>query len=339
LGNLKEIIEEADPEALVLIDEMGTGTDPSEGAALARAILETLVERGTLTVVTSHLGVLKTLDTEGSGIVNGSLQFDPDRMEPTYRFVKGRPGRSYGLAIAGRLELPRSVLDRAESHVSSGEASVDELLERLERKDREARELVASLAREREEASRLRDALERREVELRQRERSAERRARDDARDLLMKAREEVEEAIREVRGARDEEALEESSRRARRRVEEAARRQERRRPAPGGPEGPPPELRVGQTVRVRGSGARGRVVELREERVVVETSGLRLEVPAAGVHPVPDGGGGRNGEDPRPAGHASAGGSWSRPEAEAASEVDLRGLRVDEVELELGRA
>ena len=106
LANLKEIVSEADPESLVLIDEMGTGTDPQEGAALSRAILEELVERGALTVVTSHLGALKRLDTPGSGVVNASLQFDPDRIEPTYQLLKGRPGRSYGLAIARRLGFP-----------------------------------------------------------------------------------------------------------------------------------------------------------------------------------------------------------------------------------------
>ena len=110
---------------------MGTGTDPAEGAALARAILEDLVGRGALCIVTSHLGALKTLDAAGSGIVNASLQFDPDRMEPTYRLVKGRPGRSYGLAIARRLGLPPALLDRAEGHLSAGEVSMEELLETL----------------------------------------------------------------------------------------------------------------------------------------------------------------------------------------------------------------
>ncbi|MCA1789409.1 MAG: hypothetical protein LC667_06005, partial [Thioalkalivibrio sp.] len=102
LANLSEIVARADTRSLVLVDEMGTGTDPAEGAALARAVLEALVARGALTIASSHLGALKRLDGEGTGIVNASLQFDADRMEPTYRLLKGRPGRSYGLAIARR---------------------------------------------------------------------------------------------------------------------------------------------------------------------------------------------------------------------------------------------
>ncbi|RMH22518.1 MAG: endonuclease MutS2, partial [Gemmatimonadetes bacterium] len=225
LVNLRAIVEGADRGALVLIDEMGTGTDPAEGAALARAVLEHLVERGALTVATSHLGALKRLDAPGSGIVNASLQFDPDRLEPTYQFVKGRPGRSYGLAIARRLGFPAAVLDRAERLRDAGEASVDDLLERLERAEREAAELVRSLERERAEATRLAEELERREAALSAEERTAERRAREEARRLLMDARREVEEAIRAVREARTTEELEAAARDARRRVEAAAGR------------------------------------------------------------------------------------------------------------------
>jgi DNA mismatch repair protein MutS2 len=334
LENLKEIVREADRDALVLMDEMGTGTDPGEGAALARAILETLVDRGVLSVVTSHLGALKSLDREGSGIVNGSLQFDPDRMEPTYRFVKGRPGRSYGLAIARRLGFPAAILDRAEDHISEGEANVEDLLEKLERKEARAEELVADLAREKEEAARLRREVEERDEKLRAREQTAERRAREEARQLLMEAREEVEEAIRDVRSTAAAEELAEAGRRARRRVEEAARRQEEEKPDAPRPDGGGIEPEVGQRVKVAGSGAQGTVVEIRDERVVLETSGLRMEVKARDLEPAVGGGGGAPSAD-----EASSGGGWTGPEVEASHEIDLRGLRVAEVELELGRA
>ena len=100
---------------------------------MARSVLETLVDRQALCIVTSHLGALKRLDLEGSGIVNASLEFDPDRMEPTYVLAKGRPGRSYGLAIARKLGFPAPVLYRAEVHLSEGDARLDDLLEKLQR--------------------------------------------------------------------------------------------------------------------------------------------------------------------------------------------------------------
>ena len=338
LENLKAIVAGADARTLVLIDEMGTGTDPAEGAALARAIIEELVARGALCVVTSHLGALKTLDTEGSGIANASLQFDPDRMEPTYRLVKGRPGRSYGLAIARRLGMAPALLDRAEGHLSAGEVSVEELLETLERKEKEARELVASLDRERAEAERLRSELEVREAELRTQERTAERRAREEARQLLMRARSEVEQAIREVRAASDARELQEAGRRARARVEEAAREQRERRSRTTEAPGVPP-LEPGQRARLPG-GATGTVMELKDGRAVVEVGALRMELPAAELEAVGGGGGAR----PRAAVRARRGNtvraaSTALPESHPRAEVDLRGFRVEEVDLELARA
>jgi len=229
LGNLKEIVLEANGESLVLIDEMGTGTDPQEGAALSMAILEELARRSALTVVTSHLGALKRLDTPGSGVVNASLQFDPDRIEPTYQLSKGIPGRSYGLAIARRLGFPEEILDRAETLMPQEELRMEDLLAALERKEGEAARLVDSLSREQARVRELRRELQAREEELGTREKTAEARAREEARQLLLDARKEVEEAIRDVRSAGEDVAerdmaLEEASRSARRRVEEAAR-------------------------------------------------------------------------------------------------------------------
>ena len=341
LANAREIVEQAGPDTLVLMDEMGTGTDPTEGAALARAVLETLVEKGARAVVTSHLGALKRLDVEGSGIVNASLLFDPERLAPTYRLRKGRPGRSYGLAIARRLGFPGPVLDRAEGHVDSGELDVERLLATLEEREGELEEALKEARDARSEARRLRSELEERERELTRRERSAEARAREEARQMLLEAREEVERAIREVREAESGE-LDEAETRARRAVEEAARsHRERRRsirerePEPG----PPPALSTGDRVRLRESGAKGVVTALERDRATVEVGGIRMELPVAQLQVVEG-----NGEkEPSPAGRSGGGmgraGGWTGPEPRARHEVDLRGLRVDEVELELGRA
>lgn len=322
LLNWKEIAEHADEGSLVLVDEMGTGTDPAEGAALARALLEHLAARCATAIVTSHLSTLKRLDTEDSGIVNASLQFDLDRLEPTYQLVKGRPGRSFGLAIARRLGLSGSLLDRAESHVSEGEASVDELLERLEKSEKEARALVVTLEREQSLATRLRAEVEARESDLKREERDAERKAREEARRFLMAARGEVEEAIRAVRDARSPGDLEEAAHAARRRVEEAARRQrtvrpDRQRPVALG-------LTSGERVRLLDGDLEGVVVEVRDRRAVVDASGIRMRVPLTDLVPLDS----AEGRAVKPRGSAS----WSAPSGPISTEVDLRGLRVDEV-------
>ncbi|HEX2093514.1 MAG TPA: hypothetical protein VHG28_14000, partial [Longimicrobiaceae bacterium] len=231
LKNLREILDRADWESLVLTDEIGSGTDPVEGGALAAAILVELTRRSAFTVATTHLGQLKLLATEERGIVNASLQFDAERLQPTYRLVKGIPGRSYGLAIARRLGLPAPVLQRAEASLPKGERDVAKLLLELEaREQRFAAETLALQARLAETEA-LKAELEERVRELARREKDAERRARQQARDLLLKARQEVEAAIRDVRDAADAEKLEEAARAARRRVEEAASRQRERTP------------------------------------------------------------------------------------------------------------
>jgi DNA mismatch repair protein MutS2 len=335
LANLSDLVRDADGRSLVLIDEMGTGTDPAEGAALATAVLEELVARGAFAVVSSHLGQLKRLAGGETGIVNASLQFDPDRMEPTYHFVKGRPGRSYGLAIARRLGFPNDVLDRAEHHRQGDDARLEEVLEGLERKelDLEARLLDAESQRAR--ASRLLEEVQEREQSVRQAERTADRKAREDARRLLLEARNEVERAIaalaEEVRGGS---VVGDAARRARRTVEEAIDRtgsvdsRRSRREATQAL----PALSVGQRVRVRETGAKGVVAAVRDLRATVEVGALRMELPVEDLEPL---GGEAAGAAP-----PKGGGGWTGPsDAPVRTEIDLRGLRVDEATAAVIRA
>jgi DNA mismatch repair protein MutS2 len=137
LKNLSEILRLATAHSLVLIDELGSGTDPQEGAALGWAILETLTTRRTTTLASTHLGQLKELATQVPGVVNASLQFDAVQLAPTYRLIKGIPGRSYGISIARRLNLPAEVVARAEERMPQGERDMAALIERLEAKEEE----------------------------------------------------------------------------------------------------------------------------------------------------------------------------------------------------------
>src|SRR5205807_482612 len=126
---LRDILERAAAGSLVLLDEIGSGTDPAEGGALATAVLHTLTRRRAVTLATTHLGALKQLAAETVGIVNASLQFDADTLTPTYRLLKGVPGRSYGLAIARRLGIAPEVLEIAERAVPGAEQARAYLLE------------------------------------------------------------------------------------------------------------------------------------------------------------------------------------------------------------------
>ncbi|HSL69713.1 MAG TPA: hypothetical protein VK864_05695, partial [Longimicrobiales bacterium] len=264
LKNIREILAHATHTSLVLMDEIGSGTDPAEGGALAQAVLVELTRRSTLTVATTHLGQLKLLAAEEPGVVNASLQFDSQRLQPTYRLLKGLPGRSYGIAIARRLGFPDETLAAAENYLPRSERDAAQLLLELEEKDRAMTEALHAVESARAEADALRQELNEREQQVRRREKDAERRARQQARDLLLHSREEVEAAIRELRTevarAADASSLEAAARMARRRVEQMAQQQAERMPEPE-PESEAlaaPIIAAGSTVQINATGAIG---------------------------------------------------------------------------------
>ncbi|HEU0074258.1 MAG TPA: endonuclease MutS2 [Dehalococcoidia bacterium] len=131
LRNVIALLERAGPKSLVLLDELAAGTDPAEGAALARALLQDLLQRGSLTVATTHHGELKLFAHAEPGVVNAAVEFDSATLAPTYRVIMGVPGRSNALAIAARLGLPESILRAAQESLAPEEAVLDSLLSDL----------------------------------------------------------------------------------------------------------------------------------------------------------------------------------------------------------------
>ena len=170
LRTILETLQADDEDALVLIDEIAVGTDPQQGAALAAAVLQSLVDRGALVAATTHFAPLKALAETDERFVNGRLEFDGDAMTPTYRLTVGHPGRSYALDIARQLGLPASILDRAHGKLEPTDREVEALLASLERDRARVRKQLGEAEEEREEARRERRELERRSAELRARE-------------------------------------------------------------------------------------------------------------------------------------------------------------------------
>lgn len=352
--NLGEILRSATADSLVLIDELGSGTDPAEGAALGGAILETLTARGTLTLATTHLGQLKLLATEVSGVVNASLQFDAVQLAPTYRLLKGVPGRSYGLSIARRLQLPDAVITRAEERLPHGERDLAVLLADVEAREAVLTDRERLMERENEKLrSRLATVADR-ELKVRDRERESERNARQDARRFLLDARNQVEQAIAAVRtqAATDTAAFEEAARAARRGIEEAAsaqgvaadavevraqrdharadaRRTDKTR-SDAGTRAPAP-ARVAETPLAEGDyvlvgtlgGKVGRIAQVRGSDARVVVGSLTVTVPMRSLT--------RSASAPAPTVRVPYSGDV--PEVEPVREVDVRGLRVDELE------
>jgi DNA mismatch repair protein MutS2 len=272
---LRTILERAGPGSLVLLDEIGSGTDPAEGAALAAAALKALTRRHAVTLATTHLGALKQLAAETVGVVNASLQFDAETLTPTYRLLKGVPGRSYGLAIARRLGVPADVLAEAERAVPDAERTLDRLLAAVEARSREMDVRAQALDGRTAELDLARQAvsdLEQRAADLLAREKRLDADARERARGYLLEARKTVEAALAQARAAVDEATAKE----ARRIVEEAI---EKTGGQAEGRKGGETDLKVGERVRT-GQGKVGVVADVRSDgRVVVEVGAVRLVI------------------------------------------------------------
>jgi DNA mismatch repair protein MutS2 len=135
ITNIIRILKQIDQRSLVIFDELGAGTDPQEGAALARAILNFLLETGCTTLVATHYPELKTFAHSTEGVVNASLEFDIKTLRPTYHLTIGLPGRSNALLIAQRLGLPQPIIDSAKSEINPDDLRADKLLDDI-RKER-----------------------------------------------------------------------------------------------------------------------------------------------------------------------------------------------------------
>jgi DNA mismatch repair protein MutS2 len=190
LGNVVDILGRAGRESLVLIDELGTGTDPEEGSALARAILDELVRRGIPAVVTTHHRTVAEHASHRPGMENASVELDPETMLPTYHLVMGVPGRSYAITVARRLGLPGGIVEAAQAGLSVPHVQSEELLRQLQAERKKVAEASASAETDRMEVARMKRELEARLSDVdRRRE------------DLIEKTRRELQHEIADVRG------------------------------------------------------------------------------------------------------------------------------------------
>lgn len=208
MSQVIKILAHAGPETLILLDELGAGTDPSEGAALGIAILDALRERGASVIASTHLEAVKAFAALTPGVENASVEFDLERLAPAYHVRLGLPGKSYGLEIAGRLGLPGAVLERARGVLTDGHQNTQAFLEALEVDRREVDRLKTRLHHEVEQATTLKKEAEKLVVRLREGIKELTHQARKESRQLLAELRQQGEGLIRALRdqGGRREE-------------------------------------------------------------------------------------------------------------------------------------
>ena len=194
MTNIVSFWDKADEKSLVLFDELGAGTDPEEGAALAIALLSSLHARGIRTVATTHYSELKIYALSTPGVENGCCEFDVATLRPTYRLLIGVPGKSNAFAISRKLGLPDDVIESAKQHLSDAEEDFEDVISDLEDRRLSMEKAENEMTRDRDEIRSLRASLERRSRNL------------EDSREkILAKAREEAAQILRDTKAYADE--------------------------------------------------------------------------------------------------------------------------------------
>ncbi len=275
MTNTIQILREADEHSLVLLDELGAGTDPAEGSALARAILTYLLGHHVTTMVTTHHPELKIYSVETPGVRNASVEFDLQTLAPTYRLIVGLPGRSNALAIATRLGLNQSIVENARSMVATEDLIADDLLDEIHRTREDIR-------RQQQITRNLRDEAEEERAELSARLSSAE----DERRNVIAAARRDMQKELddfrREVKRLRSEMREASLPLEALREVQAAVDRVERNLNAPIADELDIPaetdwRPRLNDAVWLETLKAEGTVVELDREEAMVQIGSLKV--------------------------------------------------------------
>ena len=207
--NIIHIIQTATNHSLILVDELGSGTDPTQGANLAISILEYFHQIGTLTIATTHYAELKKYALLQDDFENASVSFDLTTLSPTYHLLVGIPGKSNAFEISKQLGLPESIIQNAESRMSSNDVQIEDLLKNIyedkEQIEKEKQEITASL----EEVSQLKNTLKEKESRLQEQEKEILNTAKQKARELLLDTKEEITEILKTANNAASKKQLE----------------------------------------------------------------------------------------------------------------------------------
>ncbi len=335
MTNIVSILERADYSSLVLLDEVGAGTDPTEGAALAMAILSYLQDRGAKTIATTHYSELKTFAYNNPRVENASVEFDVATLRPTYRLLIGMPGRSNAFEIAARLGLHQDVVGLARGFLSEREVHVADLLQNLEETQRVTEGDREEAARLRREMEGLKAGMEAEGLKLANKEREVMEKAARKAEEIIKQAKHEADEIISQLKTALTEEkvrlhTVNEARERLIKLQQESEELASRNQPIAAGT--PPKKVKPGEQVEIPKFKQKGYVLSEPNAagEVQVQVGIMKVTLKLEELRPV---------EEPQKQLQASGAGRIGKDKAEVITqELDLRGMTVDEALYEVDK-
>jgi DNA mismatch repair protein MutS2 len=291
IKNISDALKGLKPGALVLLDEAGAGTDPAEGAALARALLLSFQKGGAMVFASTHYGELKVFASSEPGFVNASMEFDRKSLRPTYQLSVGTPGSSHALKIAERYGIPKSVIGEAEAGITVGERDIAEMIESLEHSQKRAREAQSRADRLAAQMERMERKAEEKSNKAIQASQSARTNAAADLEEMMRELRLEASDIFDELKSDASQAGID----RARKRLKtlqsrggEAAAEAKSKQAAAKAP--PKEKLVKGARVKMRGLGQEGTVIEPpKSGKVLVQAGPMKMQVKVNDLEILPD--------------------------------------------------
>lgn len=331
MTNLVGILASAGEGSLVLLDELGAGTDPTEGAALAQSILEELHGRGACTIATTHYSELKNYAYTTPGVENASVEFDIETLSPTYRLLIGRPGRSNAFEISLRLGLNPDLVNRARQFLTTEQVEVADLINKLEQTQQAAereRQEAEALRRESEE---LKGKFHRLEEQLKAKRETILEKAQEEASKLVRSARLEADEAVKELRAKLAEEnakGREEAIQLARTKLQRVTSKVAARVPDRTAPGDIPKQVKPGEQVFLPKYNQKAYVTAVSGDNIQVQVGIMKMFVPLKELRRVT--------EEKVTSGQTRVGQVFMDKARSIGTSLDLRGMTGDEALLEI---